>query len=90
MALVTRNGKRYRFHLPFKVGHYTITRYGPLPNNADDLLIFVKDEIAGDGIEFDEAEARQLDDDISTYQNGEQTEDQFLAKLEAWFAADLQ
>ncbi len=90
MAIVIRNGKRYKFHEPFKAGRYTIMRYSPTPDkdgmiDPGDLLIFIEDEDSGYAIEFDDADARRLDDDIFSFSNLDITEEQFIGRLDVCF-----
>jgi len=90
MAIVIHNGKRYKFHAPLKAGRYTVTRYSPSPDsdgivNSDDLLIYIEAEDGGYVVELDDADARQLNDDIFSLGNGDITEEQLIARLDVCF-----
>jgi len=89
MPIVFHNGKRYKFAV-FEAGRYTILRYGPSPDsegivNPADLLIFIEAEEGGYSVELDDADARQFDDNIFSFRNGDITEQQFIERLDAFY-----
>lgn len=52
MAIVIRQGKRYRFSCPYTGERYQILRYGPLPDmagriNEKDLMLILIDDVEG-------------------------------------------
>lgn len=75
MPIVIRDGKRYRFSIPYSGERYQILRYSPAPDatgniSENDLMLILIDEEENISVENDEDEANELEALIESFDNG--------------------
>lgn len=89
MAHVIRNGKRYRFAVPYNGMRYEIVHYMPIQDASghiddNEQFLFVDDNETGICMECDGEDAVELEKLIRAYHSGALTHSQFEADLAAF------
>lgn len=89
MAHVIRNGKRYRFAVPYSGMRYQIAHYMPIQDasghvDGNEQILFIDDHETGIGMECDGEDAVELEKLIRAFDSGDLTHAQFEAELAAF------
>jgi hypothetical protein len=89
MAYVLRNGKRYRFSIPYKGDTYHILRYDPVPDTSgiigtSDFMLILCNDAGNFSIECDGEDAAVLERLIDSLNSNTRTPAQFEEALAAF------